>query len=65
MTTNLHDFLLQLIRQGIGHGPVNGSEFTVRGSIDWVALKALAERQGLTAVVLDGIDRVQDLPDNV
>lgn len=30
-------------------------------SIDWMALKALAERQGLLAVVLDGVEKCPDL----
>lgn len=51
MSTDLHESFLRLVRLGIGHTDL------VQGSVDWVALKALADRQGLSAVVLDGIDK--------
>lgn len=44
------------MRLGIGH--TESTEITEK--VDWVALKTLAERQGLCAVVLDGLDRVQE-----
>lgn len=54
MITDLHKSFLQLVRLGIGH-----SESTViTDNVDWVALKALADGQGLSAVVLDGIDKL-------
>ncbi|MBR1378988.1 MAG: nucleotidyltransferase family protein [Bacteroidaceae bacterium] len=56
MVTNLQEYFLQLVRLGIG----TSNDVKIPKDIDWVALKALAERQGLTAVVLDGIDRVQE-----
>ena len=43
------DFL-SLVRFGIGH---DSEKFS--GSIDWHAIKALADKQGLSAVVLEGI----------
>ena len=52
MSMNLRDTFLQLVRLGIGH---TGTIYCT-GLSDWVALKALAETQGLSAVVLDGID---------
>lgn len=56
--SNLQDSFLQLVRLGIGTGTVNGSKLTVHGSDDWQALKALADEQGLSAIVLDGIDKL-------
>lgn len=53
MTTSLHESFLQLVRLGIGH--TETTEITEK--VDWVALKALAERQGLNAIVLDGLDK--------
>lgn len=41
------------MRSGIGH-----TECTVlTDKVDWVQMKALSEKQGLTAVVLDGLDK--------
>ncbi len=56
MNSNLHESFLQLIRLGIGTGTVNGSRLTVHGSDDWQALKALADEQGLSAVILDALN---------
>ena len=58
MDTNIQELFLQLVRLGIGHADRAGFKSQVLGSIDWAALKALAERQGLSAVVLDGIDKL-------
>ena len=44
---------LQLVRRGIGHEVRPLPE-----QIDWVAVKTLADEQGLTAIVLDGIKRL-------
>lgn len=46
---------LTLVRLGIGHG---SSEDI--GQVDWPAVEALAEEQGLSAVVLDGIDHLPE-----
>lgn len=48
-----HALFLQLIRLGIGR-----EESIHLNEMDWVALKALATEQGLLAVVLDGLDRL-------
>ena len=56
MSVELQDTFLSLVRLGIGTGTVNGSRFTVHGSVDWEALKVLADRQGLSAVVLDALN---------
>ena len=54
MNTKIQDTFLQLVRLGIGH--TDTTEFTEK--VDWEAVKALAERQGLLAVALDGLDKV-------
>ena len=54
MCKDLHESFLQLVRLGIGH--TESTEITEK--VDWVALKTLAERQGLSAIVLDGLDAV-------
>ena len=43
--------LLKLTRLGLGH-----SDVLKNGIIEWPAIKVLAEKQGLTAIVLDGIE---------
>lgn len=53
MNNNLYDSFLLLIRLGIGH---HGGAISC--DINWNAIDALAERQGLLAVVLDGIDKL-------
>lgn len=44
---------LSLIRLGIGHH----ADVSLK-TIDWLGIKALAERHGLSAVVLDGIEKL-------
>ena len=53
-----YDTFLQLLRLGIGHTDKSGFKFQDPGfkSVDWVQLKTLADAQGLSAVVLDGLD---------
>lgn len=50
-----HDFL-QLLRLGIGH-----KAFALTGNEGWSTIQALAREQGLSAIILDGINC---LPDN-
>lgn len=60
MNTNhsdIHETFLQLVRLGIG----TANSANIPNNTDWLSLKALADRQGLTAIVLDGIE---SLPDN-
>lgn len=47
---------LSLVRLGIGH-----REEALSGPMDWNEVQAIAERQGLAAVLVDGIEQ---LPDN-
>ena len=54
MTTYLHELFLQLIRLGIG----TSKEAKISFNIDWVQLKALADAHGLSAVVLDALDKL-------
>ncbi len=54
----LRDSFLQLVRLGIGSETVSGFKF--QDSSDWEGIKALAEKQGLSAVVLDGIEQLPD-----
>ncbi len=53
MNYPVNQSLLALIRLGIGHPPGHIPE-----TIDWESVEALAARQELSAVVLDGIDRL-------
>ena len=55
----LKDIFLALVRLGIGNQPASGFKFQRSGEVDWVALKALADRHGLAAIVLDGLDEVR------
>lgn len=48
------DAFLKLVKLGIGHHSDNLPQ-----KIDWQEVKDLAERQGLSAVVLDGIERLK------
>lgn len=47
---------LQLIRAGIGQREPNLDGLAQ--PIDWLALQALAEKQGLSAIVLDGVEKL-------
>lgn len=51
--SEIKDTLLNLVRVGIGH-PANA----LPSQVDWPVLQTLAARQGLTAVVLDGLDKL-------
>ena len=55
MGGEIREAFLRLVRLGIGNGDV-GLDSDVFGSVDWDAFKALAERQGLSAIVADGIE---------
>ena len=57
MLTTTQVFLLQLVRLGIG----TSNDTKISNDIDWVQLKNLADEQGLTAVVLDGITSLSSL----
>jgi len=54
MTKNTRDLFLNLVKLGIG----TSKDAHIPNEVDWRQLKALAERQGLSAVVLDGLNEV-------
>lgn len=51
---SIYTTFLQLVKLGIG----TSKEVNISNEIDWVALKTLADKQGLTAVILDGVNEV-------
>lgn len=53
ISSKTFDAFWALVRQGIGH-----ESSVLSQEIDWTAIKALADKQGLTAIVLDGINEV-------
>ena len=52
MDTNIHELFLQLVRLGIG----TSKDAKISKDVDWAQLKALADAQGLSAVVLEGLN---------
>lgn len=46
-----YDIFLKLVRLGLGIGET----ISLPSNIDWMQIKALAERQGLSSILLDGI----------
>ena len=55
VNSDLKKTFLSLVRLGIGH-----YFEALPQNVDWNELKALAERQGLSAIVLDGIERLPE-----
>lgn len=54
VSTELKGAFLQLVRLGIGHTEASVSTF--QAAVDWEGLKALADAQGLSAIVLEGLN---------
>lgn len=54
MCSKIQEIFLKLVRLGIGQ--IENTDITEIS--DWMALKALAEKQGLSAVVVDGIEKL-------
>lgn len=52
---DVQNIFLSLVRLGIGHH----SEAVFQNA-DWQAIEALADRQGLLAIVLDGVEKLPD-----
>ena len=52
---NNQDSFLQIVQLGIGHYAVH-----LAGEFDWTAIKALAEQQGLSAIIIDGVDKLSE-----
>ena len=59
-SSELHSVFLQLVRLGIGH-----STFSALTNVDLVAVKELAAKQGLEAVVLDGLNDVRSKREDI
>lgn len=55
MSYNFQETFLSLIKVGIG----TSNDAIIPYEVDWVKIKALAERQEMTALVLDGLDAVK------
>lgn len=53
---NLNNTFLKLVRLGIG----TSEEISIKFDVDWKKLIELADRQGLAAVILDGISRIYE-----
>lgn len=53
ISSKTFDAFWALVRQGIGH-----ESRVLSQEIDWTAIKALADKHGLSAIVLDGINEV-------
>ena len=58
MRTELQETLLKLVRLGIRTESVSSAMFVVPDSIDWEALQILATEQGLSAIVVDGLEKL-------
>lgn len=58
MNTELHKPFLSLLRLGIGAS----KDAVISNNLNWNDMKVLAEAQGLSAVVLDGIELLQNKP---
>ena len=58
MGNKVQDDFLALVRLGIGNEIV--SNYELQAPIDWQGVKDLAEKQGLGAVVLDGIEKLPE-----
>ncbi len=56
MDTHLHELFIQLVRLGIGTS--KDAKIPEKGFV-WPEIKALAGKHGLSAVVLDGIEKIQ------
>lgn len=54
MSTNIQESFLQLLRLGIG--VLDDTKILI--NTDWEQLKALADEQGLSAIVLDGVEQL-------
>ena len=52
----IKDTFFQLVRIGVR----TSKDVTLPNYIDWTQIKALADEQGLSAVILDGIEKLQD-----
>lgn len=56
--SDIHELFLQLVRLGIGADSVSSFKLQVSSSFDWEALWNLAAEQGLSAIVVDGLEKL-------
>lgn len=56
MKTDIRDIFLSLVRLGIG----NATRVALPDDVDWNALEDLAAKQGLSAVMVDGIEKLPE-----
>lgn len=57
MMTRIEEVFLSLVRLGIGNSKI---VFPLPKDVDWNALEELAARQGLSAVMVDGIEKLPE-----
>ena len=60
MATELQKAFLTLVRLGVGAETVSSSRFQDSSTIDWEALEELAAEQGLSAILVDGIEKLPE-----
>ena len=58
MMNAIEDIFLQLVRLGIG----TANKVIIPDTINWNEIEVLAEKQGLSAIIVDGIKK---LPESV
>lgn len=58
MDKNLRESFLALVRLGMGHEQLQGTSSMFQESVDWLAIQALANLQGLSAILVDGIEHL-------
>lgn len=56
--TRKQETFIKLVRLGIGHTDSSMDSGFITDDVDWEGVKALAEMQGLSGVVLDGIEQL-------
>lgn len=55
MTSDYQESFIRIIRLGIGHYTE-----ALSGSVNWKEIQALAERQGLAGIIVDGTEQLPD-----
>ncbi len=61
MMSDIDNFFLGLVRLGIGKDNLNlDLSLNGYGDVDWDGIQALANSQGLTAIVLDGVEKLRN-----
>ena len=59
-SAEIKEFFLYCVRLGIGTRTISSFDSQVSGSIDWEVLENLAAEQGLSAILVDGIEKMPD-----